>query len=152
MKLMKLLFFSYFYLHLMASNIFLVIFVESLPHRAAMIELSNWWASKACKSYQQKPKNLTKRSPVATTVTSGMNTVNGALVYRGIPSDLRFRPGQSNHLPGALLPRWLHASYWVFNGRLHIQLYGKGAYFHYNPICDYNFKLRQKKFDLWWNL
>ena len=32
-----------------------------------------------------------------------------ALVYRSIPSDLRSRPEQSHHLPGALLPRWLQA-------------------------------------------
>ena len=41
---------------------------------------------------------------MAITIPSGMNTIIGALVYRGIPSDLRSRPKQSHHLPGALLP------------------------------------------------
>ena len=41
---------------------------------------------------------------VATTVTSGTNTVIGALVYQGMPSDLRSMPEQSHYLPGALLP------------------------------------------------
>ena len=47
---------------------------------------------------------LSKRPPVATIVPSGMNIVIGALVYRGIPLDLWFRPRQSHHLPGDMLP------------------------------------------------
>ena len=76
-------------------------------------------------------KILTKRTPVATTVPSGTQRHPWALVYRGIPSDLRSRPEQSHHLLGALLPRWLQAVYGVSNGRSHLQLYRKGAYIHY---------------------
>ena len=38
--------------------------------------------AKPGKYYHKNPKILTKRSPVATTVLSGMNTVTGALLYR----------------------------------------------------------------------
>ena len=51
--------------------------------------------AKPVKYYQQKTKFLTKRPDVATSVPSGMNTVIEALVYRGIPLDLRYRPEQS---------------------------------------------------------
>ena len=37
--------------------------------------------------------------PVATTVHSGTNTIIGYLVYRGLPSDLRSRPEQSQNVP-----------------------------------------------------
>ena len=33
------------------------------------------------------------------------SAIIGALIYRSIPSDLRSRPVQSDHLPGALLLR-----------------------------------------------
>ena len=63
-----------------------------------------------------------------------------ALVYRGIPLDLRARPEQSQHLSGALLPRWLQVVYRVSNGRPHRQLY--------TTIL----RLRKKRCDIWWNL
>ena len=66
------------------------------------------------------------------------SAVIGALVYRGIPSDLRSRPEQSHHLPGALLLRWLQAVYRVSNGRPHLQLYRKGAYIHYLWVYSEN--------------
>ena len=55
-------------------------FVESLP------SINN-----------KNPNILTKRPPVATTVSSGTQRHHWALVYRGIPSDLRSRPEQSHH-------------------------------------------------------
>ena len=48
-------------------------------------------------------KMLTKRPPLVTTVPSGTQRYHWALVYHGKPSGFRSRPGQSNHLPGALL-------------------------------------------------
>ena len=50
---------------------------------------------------------------------------------RSIPCDLRSKPEQLHHLPGALLSRWLQEVYRVFNGRHRLQLYRKGAYLHY---------------------
>ena len=47
---------------------------------------------------------LTKRLHVATAVPSGTQRHHWALMYRGIPSDLKYSPQQSQHLPGALLP------------------------------------------------
>ena len=47
---------------------------------------------------------VSKRPPIASTVLSSTNTVIGAFVYRGIPSDLRSRPEQSHQLPGACPP------------------------------------------------
>ena len=81
-----------------------VFFVESLPN--------------------MKNKNsqiLTKRSPVAITVPSGTQRHHWGIgipaLYRGIHSDLRSRPEQSHHLPGALLSQWVQAVYRVSNGR-----------------------------------
>ena len=60
-----------------------------------------------------------------------------ALVYRGIPSDLRSSPEQSHHLPGVLLPWWQETVCRVSNGRSHLQLYRKGASIHKsNPLVD----------------
>ena len=38
-------------------------------------------------------------------------------MYRGIPSDLRYSPEQSHHLPGVMLPRSLQVVYGISNGR-----------------------------------
>ena len=65
----------------------------------------------------KNPTILTKRLPVATTVPSGTQRHHWALVYWGIPLNLRSRPQQSHHLPGALLSRWLQVVYRVSNGR-----------------------------------
>ena len=45
----------------------------------------------------KNPTILTKRPPVVTTVPLGTQRHHWALVYRGIPSDLRSRPEQSHH-------------------------------------------------------
>ena len=88
------------------------------------------------------PKLLTKRLPVATTVPIRTNTVIGALVYWGIPSDLRSRPEQFYHLPGALLTWWLQVANRVYNGHPHLQLYRKSTYFHYLWLY---FQIKAKK-------
>ena len=77
----------------------------------------------------KNPKVLTKRTHEATTVPQAPSAIIGALVYQGMHSDLRSRPEESPHLPGALLPRWLKAVYRVCNGRPHLQLYRKGFTF-----------------------
>ena len=82
-----------------------VFFVESLQNLAAMPELFNWSTSKAWQVLSTKHQNCNKQLPVAIIVPADMNTVIGILVYGDIPSDLRSRPEQSHHLPGALLPR-----------------------------------------------
>ena len=92
---------------------------------------------------------LTKRPPVATNVPSGTQRHHWGLVYRGIPSDLRSRPEQSHHLPGALLSRWLQAVYRDSNRRPHLQLYRKGAYIHYLWLYSEN---TAKKDVTWWKL
>ena len=46
-----------------------------------------------------KNSKILTTPPIASTNPSGMNAIIGALVYRGIPFDLRFRPEQSHHLP-----------------------------------------------------
>ena len=74
-----------------------------------------------------KKQNYKKMAACKTTVPSSMNTVIGALVYWGITSDLRSRLEQSHQLPGALLPRWLQATYRVSNGHPYLQLYKKGT-------------------------
>ena len=50
---------------------------------------------------------LTKRPPLATTGPCGTHHHHWALVYWGIPSDLRSRPDQIQHLSGSLLSRWV---------------------------------------------
>ena len=100
----------------------LLVFLESLPNCATMPELFNWSASKVLST---NPTILTKRPPVATTFPSGMNTIIGHWYTWGIPSDLRSRPEQSHHLPGALLPRLLQAVYIVSNGCPYLPLYKK---------------------------
>ena len=49
-------------------------------------------------------------------MSSGTNTNIRALVYWGIPSDMRSRPEQSHHLPEGLLARWLQVANWVSDG------------------------------------
>ena len=63
------------------------------------------WKAYLASIINKNPKILTKRTPVATTVPFGMNIIVEALVYQGIPLDLRFWPEQSCHLSGALLPQ-----------------------------------------------
>ena len=119
--------------------------VESLPNPVAMPELSNSSASKAWQVLTKKNKIVTNQPPVATTVPSG--AILRALIYRGIPSDLRSRPEQSHHLPGALLPRWLQAVYRVSNGRLHLKLYRKGPYSYYLWLYSENTAKKDVLFD-----
>ena len=57
----------------------------------------------------KNPTIFTKRPLVATTVPSGTQRHHWGIGIPGIPSDLRSRPEQSHHLPGALLPQWLQA-------------------------------------------
>ena len=61
-----------------------------------------------------KSNILTKRPPVATTVPLWHEHCYWGIAKPDILSDLRSRPEKSNHLFGALLPRWLQA---VSNGR-----------------------------------
>ena len=63
--------------------------------------------AKPDKYYQQQNQNFTKTGLQCSHHVSlawTTNTVIGALVYQGIPSDLWYRTVQSHHLPGALLP------------------------------------------------
>ena len=93
-------------------------FVESLPNPATMPELSNWSTSKAWQVLSTKKNNiLTKRSSVATTISSGINIIIWSLVY------LRIYEARAIPLPSwGSAPRWLQATYTVSNGRLHLQL------------------------------
>ena len=49
-------------------------------------------------------QNFNKTAVFSNQCPSGTNTIIGALLYRGIPSDLRSRLEQSHHLPVALIP------------------------------------------------
>ena len=85
----------------------LVVFfcVDSLPTVPPCQNCPTGQPANPGKYYQQKKsKILTKRLPVATIVPAGTNTVIGALVYRGIPSDLRSRPEQSHIFLGLCSP------------------------------------------------
>ena len=75
--------------------------------------------------------------------------VTGALVYRGIPSDLRTRP-EIHHLPGALLPSWwLQAVYSLPKGDPTFNYTEKALEL---TIYDYDLKLWQNEHHIWLNL
>ena len=80
-------------------------FVESVPNPVAMPELFNWSASKDWQVLTKNSKNVKKRPPVAPLSPQSPNAFIGALVYRGIPSDLRPMPEQFHQLPDALISR-----------------------------------------------
>ena len=71
-------------------------FVESLRNPVAIPELAS--------INNKNPTILTKRPPVAITVPSGTQRHPWALVYRGIPSDLRSRPSNSTTFLGLCSP------------------------------------------------
>ena len=85
-----------------------------------------------CLTFAKKWKWLIYNIFAFLCIFDGFLNVWGCFCGIGIPSDLRFRPERSHHLPGALLSRWLQAVYRVSNERLHLQLYRKGAYIHYS--------------------
>ena len=144
---------------------FWVFFVESLPNPVVMPELSNWSSyqnfptGRRARTFQlvsqqslasinnKNPQNFNKRPPVATTIPSGTQRHHWGIGIPGIPSDLRSRPEQSHHFPGALLPRWLQVVYRVSNGHPHLQLYRNGAYIHYLWLYSENTAKKGVLFD-----
>ena len=77
---------------------FYVYLVDSL--KKIVVEILPIWSQ----------KKINKIASLATILPSGTNTMIGALVYPGIPSDLRSWHEQSSHLPGAQLHRWLQVA------------------------------------------
>ena len=115
---------------------FVVHFVESVPNRPALLRTFQLVSQQSLASITNTKSNiLTKWPTVATNAPSGMNTIIGALVYWGIPSDLQSRPEQAHHLPGLCSFRWLQATY-SFQRALRPQLYRKGTYFEYLWLYD----------------
>ena len=116
-------------------------FVESLPNPVAMQNCSTGQLAKPGKYYQQKtlasiinkkPKLKKKWLPVGCSHQFPLwhEHRHWDIGIPGIPSDLWSRPKQFHYLLGALLPSD-YRQHTVANGCLHIQLYRKGAYFHY---------------------
>ena len=82
-----------------------VFFVESLPNPVVMPELSNWSASNAWPVWTTKTIQFQQIGRLQPPLSpQAPSAILGALVYRGIPSDLRSRPEQSHHLPGLCSP------------------------------------------------
>ena len=103
--------------------------VKSLPNRAAVPEVSSWSTSIAWKVLE-KPKILPKRPPLAL-CSLWREHRHWDICIPGIHSNLRSWPEQSDHIPVALLPRRLQATYIDSNVCPRFQLYRKGACFHY---------------------
>ena len=78
-----------------------------------------------------------------------MNTVIGALVYRGIPSNLRSRLEQSHHLPGALLHDDYSESIGSRMGVPTLNSTGKALKF---TIYDYILRLWPKKGEIFYKI
>ena len=113
-------------------NFFGVFFCWKLTKPCRQARTFHLMSQQSLASINNKNSNiLTKRPPVAITVTSDTHRHHWELVFSGIPSDLRSMPDQSHHLRGALLRRWLQAVYRVSNGCPNLQLRRNGAYIHY---------------------
>ena len=89
------------------TKLFVNLTYQTLPTTQFVTQRSSK-AWKILTSKRRKTQQNHHLQPLLSFQASG--AILGALVYRGIHSDLlRSRPEQSHHLPGALLPRWLQA-------------------------------------------
>ena len=79
----------------------------------------------------KNPNILTKRRPVATTVSSGTQHHHWGIGIPGYTFRSSIQARAVSPPSWVSAPRWLHAVCRVSNGRPHLQLYRKGAYFHY---------------------